>query len=614
MGLMKHFSTVGRVLCPRYFWSGSWLIRTVRVGLLSFLVVMVIVFSSPSASAQLPSFPSPLSQPPSNQPPADVQRLGDIEVAPVEFDGQTLFNVASPTVLDRSHPGNLIPVEIRAQEIEENLNRVIGGGNIQISLKGIKSSTPYDSRTLQVYIGKLNRATTILVKDKTHPLPLQILTVTEADAEAWGQPIDLVAEAMRQQIDRELNRALMERSTFRVDVQAYKALLIAAGVIVTSAALWLMRRVVVLRYRAAKKRQTAELAAVDEDDPEGKRLAALSQLQQQSDIDSYRRRVVFLKWLVFWLQVLVWGIGLYLILSLFPWTRTLSWDLLSLPVKLLAIFFIAGLSGRLGDLLLTVVEDFATRYQLLTTEDEQRGSLRIATSLNVLKGMKVVLVYAIALVTALWIFGAPISSILTASGLLIIALSFSFQNLGRDLANGCLILWEDQFAIGDYVAVQNTVGKIATGLVENMNLRLTQLRSDEGRLISIPNSTIIQVENLTRSWSRVDFVVKVAYEADLNRAIALIQEVAQKMYQEPEWQPQILETPEVLGVDDLSHEGMLIRVWIKTQPAQQWVVSREFRRRVRLALEQNGVAIGKPHLDLAGTLTDTQPGTKVTTD
>ena len=82
---------------------------------------------------------------------------------------------------------------MRSQQIQENLNRVIRiqSDNIKISLQqGIRSSTAYDPKTLQVYVAGLNRSTTIVVKDKNHPLPLQLLTVTEADAEYEGMPID----------------------------------------------------------------------------------------------------------------------------------------------------------------------------------------------------------------------------------------------------------------------------------------------------------------------------------------------------------------------------------------------------------------------------------------
>ncbi|MEH1775943.1 hypothetical protein [Nostoc sp.] len=62
-------------------------------------------------------------------------------------------------------------------------------------------------------------------------------------------------------------------------------------------------------------------------------------------------------------------------------------------------------------------------------------------------------------------------------------------------------------------------------------------------------------------------------------------------YSEVEWRDRLLESPQVLGIDDLSHMGMLVRVWIKTAPMEQWSVGREFRLRVRQAFEANNIQI-----------------------
>lgn len=186
-------------------------------------------------------------------------------------------------------------------------------------------------------------------------------------------------------------------------------------------------------------------------------------------------------------------------------------------------------------------------------------------------------------------FNIPTESILAGGAILGLAISFSSQSLVKDLVNGSLILLEDQFAVGDVVDIDG-----AAGVVENVNLRVTQVRNTQGELISIPNSTINRVKNMTRLWSRVDFTVEVAYENDINAVIQLLEQIAQDMYQEYAWNALILEPPQMLGVDQLSHTGMLIRLWIKTAPMQQWTVGREFRRRVRCAFDQHNIQIGRP--------------------
>jgi small conductance mechanosensitive channel len=147
-------------------------------------------------------------------------------------------------------------------------------------------------------------------------------------------------------------------------------------------------------------------------------------------------------------------------------------------------------------------------------------------------------------------------------------------------------LIEDQYAVGDVIQIGNK-----SGLVENLNLRVTQLRNGEGQLITIPNSNITDVSNLTRLWSRIDFSIVIAYENDPKKVLDILKEVSQQLYREPEWRERLPEPPQVLGIDDLSHTGMLMRVWIKTAPMEQWSVGREFRLRVRQAFEANNIQI-----------------------
>ena len=66
------------------------------------------------------------------------------------------------------------------------------------------------------------------------------------------------------------------------------------------------------------------------------------------------------------------------------------------------------------------------------------------------------------------------------------------------------------------------------------------------------------------------------------------------MSQDPEWQHQILEKPNVLGVEHFSDRGLMIRVWIKTQPLKQWAVAREYRRRLKITLDAAGIYIPVP--------------------
>jgi len=126
-------------------------------------------------------------------------------------------------------------------------------------------------------------------------------------------------------------------------------------------------------------------------------------------------------------------------------------------------------------------------------------------------------------------------------------------NLIKDAINGFFIILEDQYAIGDVIAVDKV-----SGFVETMNLRITQLRDSEGRLITIPNSEIKIVANLSSNWSRADLSIPVAYHTDVDKALEVIDTVAQEMSQDDLWREEILDKPEVLGVDDFGSRGVII--------------------------------------------------------
>jgi small conductance mechanosensitive channel len=191
--------------------------------------------------------------------------------------------------------------------------------------------------------------------------------------------------------------------------------------------------------------------------------------------------------------------------------------------------------------------------------------------------------------------GAFPSSLLTGAGLIGAALTFAFQNLLKDWINGILIITEDQYAVGDMLEFQGFIG-----IVENMSLRATQIRlGTDGRLITIPHNQILVAHNLSKDWSRVNFMIEVAYDTEVNSAIALMGEVAQKMAVDPQWQEDILEPVSVIGVNQVSHAGIELMMRITVKRLRQWDVEREFRRRLKLTFDEQGIQIGIPKQTLS---------------
>ena len=91
--------------------------------------------------------------------------------------------------------------------------------------------------------------------------------------------------------------------------------------------------------------------------------------------------------------------------------------------------------------------------------------------------------------------------------------------------------------------------------------------------------------------------------------MSVVRRTARTMAQDPAWSYAILDPTEMLGVEGMSHAGLTLLLWIRTRPLQQFLVAREFRRRLRLAFEQEDIAIGVPQQVFTG-----QSGPEAMTD
>jgi small conductance mechanosensitive channel len=215
---------------------------------------------------------------------------------------------------------------------------------------------------------------------------------------------------------------------------------------------------------------------------------------------------------------------------------------------------------------------------------EKRGQ----TVAQLLRSVGRVVVFVIAVLLTLNTF-VEITPLLAGAGILGLAISFGAQSLVKDVLSGFFILLENQFAVGDVIEAG---GK--SGVVERMTMRVVQLRDVEGILHFIPNGTITVVSNKTRGWSRAVVDVGVAYETDVDQAIQIIKDEAQKFSAEPDWKHRLDGAVEVPGVERLDDNSVVIRTLIRTVPGSQWEAAREFRRRIKKRLDQEGIEIPYP--------------------
>ncbi|HST40716.1 MAG TPA: mechanosensitive ion channel family protein [Conexibacter sp.] len=223
---------------------------------------------------------------------------------------------------------------------------------------------------------------------------------------------------------------------------------------------------------------------------------------------------------------------------------------------------------------------------LETQETNLRAEQRANALSGVLRSIVSFVIFAIAGFMVLDELGVNLAPLLAGAGVVGLAIGFGSQALVKDFLSGMFILVEDQFGVGDVVDLDGT-----SGVVEAISLRTTQLRSVEGTVWHVPNGEIRRVGNMSKHWSRAVLDVEVAYGTDIEQARAVIKRVADEVWRAS---GDVLEEPDVQGVERLGASGVTIRTLVKTTPSQQWEVSRLLRERMKAAFDEHGIEIPFP--------------------
>jgi small conductance mechanosensitive channel len=195
--------------------------------------------------------------------------------------------------------------------------------------------------------------------------------------------------------------------------------------------------------------------------------------------------------------------------------------------------------------------------------------------------------------TALQVFtalGINLGPLLASAGVAGIAVGLAAQTIVKDILTGMLIILEDQFNVGETVRVGGM-----SGTVEAMTLRRTEIRDGDGTLYIMPNSQITTVANLSRDFSVATVNVSVDFSAAPDKVVPLLTGIAMDIRNDPAYSPVFLSDPQVLGVDAIKGSEVVYPVIFKTMATKQYEPVREFRRRVRLALEKNSMLPGDPN-------------------
>ena len=258
-----------------------------------------------------------------------------------------------------------------------------------------------------------------------------------------------------------------------------------------------------------------------------------------------------------------------------------------LHTKLQHLIVVACLAYLLSRLLTLV-----TQRMIHVAEQHAAGTNRVAQVKTLAGVIHTTGVTAITVITSMLILGAVginLAPLLASAGIVGVAIGLAAQSLVKDALNGIFILIEDQFNVGDTVRIAGV-----SGTIETMTLRKTTVRDADGTLYVIPNSQITTVANLSAGYTVSTLAVSVDFSADPDKVFKLLSSIALEIRNSEDFRQLFIDDPQILGLDAIKGSELIFSVSFKTLATKQYGPLREFRRRVRLALEENHMLPGDP--------------------
>ena len=256
-------------------------------------------------------------------------------------------------------------------------------------------------------------------------------------------------------------------------------------------------------------------------------------------------------------------------------------------LKIILIVFLAYLANKLLQKVIEKAVRIAVVADPFSSSDAEKK--REDTLISIFSATLRIVFIIIVSMMALQELGVEIGPLLAGAGIVGLALGFGGQYLIRDLISGLFIILENQYRIGDVVSFDNTAG-----LVEEITLRMTTIRDQDGTVHHIPHGEIKKVSNLSKTFSRVNLNIGISYDCDLEKVIALVNQIGAEMAADDLWKDTIIKAPQFLRVNDLGESSIIIKILGETTPLHQWEVTGELRKRILITFRQNGIEIPFP--------------------
>jgi moderate conductance mechanosensitive channel len=246
-----------------------------------------------------------------------------------------------------------------------------------------------------------------------------------------------------------------------------------------------------------------------------------------------------------------------------------------IAIKIIAILILSSIIIRIGKVAINNIFKVRLKSPIRTSERRETTLMKLLEN---------ILTYVISFMAFLMILSTltiDVKALLAGAGIVGLAVGFGAQNLVKDIITGFFIIFEDQFSVGDQVRIGTL-----EGVVQEIGLRTTKLKSGTGELHIIPNGSIIQVTNFSIHNSKASIDISLASGTDIIRAEQIIQELLVTL---PGKYVDLVKVPEILGVQNFGPAEIILRIAVETKPLRQTTVCRMIRRDLKLWLDQHGL-------------------------
>ncbi|GAB2568017.1 mechanosensitive ion channel [Leucobacter ruminantium] len=204
---------------------------------------------------------------------------------------------------------------------------------------------------------------------------------------------------------------------------------------------------------------------------------------------------------------------------------------------------------------------------------------------------RVVITWTIVVISMILILGqlgVNLAALLTSAGIVAAGLAFGAQNLVKDILNGIFMVFEDQLGVGDVV----TIGEVS-GTVEDVGIRVTQVRAMDGTLWFVRNGEILTLGNSSQGWGRALIDITVRADSDLDRVEEVTLEAARELLKSPSTARKVTGEPELWGVESAFGDRATLRLAVRTRPEAQWAVQRALRASLMRHFNEAGIKLAE---------------------